>query len=134
MLREIRFVRQDNASLKRRWFEDEYFHLFVWVKVKRMDVVAFQLAYDRARHERAVSWSANEGFRHHRVDSGESTPFDQSTPLLIPDQACPIRVVARQFQLRSAHIEEGLREFILSKLRYGKRLPWLRKPRVTGPE
>ena len=29
-LREIRIVQQDDPSLRRRWFESDYFDLFIW--------------------------------------------------------------------------------------------------------
>lgn len=125
MLREIRSVRQDDPGLKRRWFEDDYFHLFVWIDASGK-VVAFQLAYDRARRERALSWSVADGFRHHRVDSGDSSPFHRRTPLLISGGVCPIRTVAREFDHRSEDMQAAIRDFILGKLRFGRRLRRLR--------
>ena len=125
MLREIRFVRQDDAHLRRRWFQDDYLDLFVWTDATGT-AVAFQLAYDRARQERALSWSTADGFRHHRVDSGEASLFASRTPLLFQGGVCPIRMVARQFHHRSHEMEAKLRDFILVKLRHGQRLRRLR--------
>jgi hypothetical protein len=55
MLREISAVRQDQADLRRRWFQDDYFDLFVWVAPEG-GIVAFQLAYDRGGDERVLGW------------------------------------------------------------------------------
>jgi hypothetical protein len=60
MLREITGVRQDDPGLSRRWFQDDYFDLFLWVTPAGR-VSAFQLAYRRAGQERVLSWSGARG-------------------------------------------------------------------------
>jgi len=126
MLREITAVRQDEPSLVRRWFQDEYFDLFVWL-TQEGKVSAFQLGYDRARQERVLSWSEARGFSHTRVDAGEDTPFQSMTPLLVPGGSCPIRTLLRELERRSASLEAFVRTFLLAKLRHGRRLPRLRR-------
>jgi hypothetical protein len=44
------------------------------------------------------------------------------TPLLVRCGACPVRLVAREFDRRSAQLEPHLRDLILLKLRYARRL------------
>ena len=49
MLREMAGVRQQDSSVRRRWFRDDYFDLFTWQKEDGPDggiVVGFQLCYD----------------------------------------------------------------------------------------
>jgi len=126
MLREIAAMRQDDPGAIRRWFQDDYFDLFLWV-TPQGKVAAFQLAYERTREERVLSWSQIRGFNHSRVDSGENTPKTNRTPLLIADDFCPIRVVCREFERRSATLDRTLRSFLLGKLRHGRRMPRFRR-------
>jgi hypothetical protein len=126
MLREITAMRQDDPGAVRRWYQDDYFDLFLWLTPQRK-VTAFQLAYERTREERVLSWSQMRGFAHSRVDSGENGPFDNRTPLLIADDFCPIRVVCREFERRSATLDRTLRSFLIGKLRHGRRMPRFRR-------
>jgi hypothetical protein len=125
MLREITGVRQDDPGSSRHWFQDDYFDLFLWLTPAGR-VSAFQLAYDRARQERVLSWSSARGFTHTRVDGGEASAFQNMTPLLVPGGSCPIRTVLREFDRRSASMEDAVRAFLLGKLQYGRRLRRLR--------
>jgi hypothetical protein len=130
MLREITAVRQDEPDSIRRWFQDDYFDLFLWV-TPQGKVSAFQVAYERTRDERVLSWSQMRGFVHSRVDSGENGSFDSRTPLLIADDCCPIRVVYREFERRSATLESSLRAFLIDKLKQGRRMPRFRRQSNT---
>src|ERR1044071_8505459 len=121
MLSEISAVRQDQPGLVRRWFQDEYFDLFVWL-TPQGTVRAFQLAYERARRERVLEWSSEHGFGHNRVESGEEQPHINRTPLLIRGGLCPVRLVAREFARRSIELDAGVRDPILLKLRHATRL------------
>ena len=121
MLSEISAVRQDQPGLIRRWFQDDYFDLFVWL-TPHGALRAFQLAYERTRRERVLEWSSERGFDHNRVDSGEQQPFTNRTPLLIRGGPCPVRLVAREFDRRSVELEPRLRDVILLKLRHARRL------------
>ncbi len=62
---------------------DDYFDLIVWYAADE-SAHGFQLCYDKLRNERAVTWIRDEGIRHDRVDSGESRPIENSTPILFP--------------------------------------------------
>jgi hypothetical protein len=121
MLSEIAAVRQAEPGLLRRWFQDDYFDLFVWLTPQGA-LRTFQLAYDRTRRERVLAWSSERRFGHNRVDSGERLPRANMTPLLVRGGACPVRLVAREFDRRSAQLEPHLRDLILLKLRYARRL------------
>jgi len=121
MLSEISAVRQDQPGLVRRWFQDDYFDLFVWI-TPHGALRAFQLAYERTRRERVLEWSSERGFDHNRVDSGEQQALKNMTPMLIRSGSCPVRLVAREFDRRSVELEPRLRDMILLKLRHARRL------------
>ena len=116
----------------RRWFQDDYFDLFVWLTPDHV-LRAFQLAYQRTLDERVLEWSSESGFVHSRVDSGEQLPNANRTPLLVDGGACPVRMIAREFDCRSKDLEVPLRDALLAKLRYARRLRRLRgKPLSAG--
>ena len=122
MLKEIDAVRQDDPKLTRRWFQDDYFDLFVWQSADAA-VVAFQLCYDIASQERVLSWHEGSGFSHHRIDSGEATPRKNMSPILVADGILPIDDVLPRFTRRSRNIERVIGRFIAEKLReYARRL------------
>lgn len=88
MLREIGAIRQDSERGLRRWFQDDYFDLYIWQDAAGKPM-AFQLCYSRDRNEGALSFSAAEGFRHSRVDSGEDYPTASATPILRGEGVMP---------------------------------------------
>jgi hypothetical protein len=115
MLQEIRGVRQDDASRERHWFQDDFFDLFVWTDGAGA-VVAFQLGYDRAREERMLAWSQDQGFLHRRVDDGEATPLKNMSPMLIADGEFGAATVAAEFARRALQLDGALRGFILARI------------------
>ncbi len=132
MLREISAVLQDQPGLLRRWFQDDYFDLFVWLTPDHV-LRAFQLAYQRTLDERVLEWSSDNGFLHSRVDSGEQRPHSNRTPLLVDGGPCPVRMIVREFDSRSKDLEARLRDAVLAKLRYARRLRHLSgKPPTAG--
>jgi len=112
MLREqgVRRGRED-----RRWFSDEEFDLIVWTD-KDGGVRAFQLCYDRSGEERALTWSREDGYRHHRVDSGDESPLRNRTPILAANGPFHAEQVVERFRAAATHLEAGLCAFILEKL------------------
>jgi len=118
MLREISAVRQDTPGLRRRWFQDEYFDLFVWLTA-RGKIVAFQLAYDKAGEERVLGWERGAGYLHRGVDSGEDSGFHNMTPLLTGAARFPKLHVISQFDARSKVLDESICRFVRDRaLRY----------------
>jgi len=130
MLREIGSTRQDSQRGARRWFQDDYFDLYVWQDTAGRPI-AFQLCYERNRAEGAISWSRDEGYTHARVDAGEQAQKHGMTPILRANGALPYFRVYSRFFAASTGWEPTLREFLLQHLRdyrcviYGTR----RKPR-----
>lgn len=72
MLREIHRVSQRSVERRKRWFQDEYFDLYIW-QIASGDVVELQLCYARGTSkERALSWRRGAGYDHALVESGRS--------------------------------------------------------------
>jgi hypothetical protein len=116
MLKEIDGVRQDDPTLRRRWFQDHYFDLFVWQSAKSA-IVAFQLCYDIPSQERVLSWRDASGFSHHRIDSGEATPERNMSPILVSDGILPVDEVLPRFVRHARDIDHAVGRFIAGKLR-----------------
>lgn len=129
MLREISAVRQDREELRRRWFQDEYFDLFVWIAPDG-GITAFQLAYDRGGKERVLGWDRNAGYLHRHVDGGEESVFQKMTPLLTGAGRFPRHAVIAQFDARSGGLEQGLRRFVRDKA--ARYRPLARRARGRG--
>ena len=70
MLREIEGV-ADEPSMRRRWFHDDYFDLFVW-QTEKGEVALFQLCYGKETDERALVWHREAGLFHDGRDPAES--------------------------------------------------------------
>ena len=117
MLREIAAVRQDSAETRRRWFQDDFFDLFVW-QGRDGEFVAFQLCYDIKVSERALSWKKDKGYTHDRIDSGEQAQQRMKmSPLMVADGVFPLYSIAPRFESAAAAIDADIRAFILARLR-----------------
>ena len=99
----------------RRWIADEYFDLIVWYDDEQT-IHGFQLCYDKPGRERALTWTRAGGFQHTAIDSGESRPTVNRTPILIPDGAFPARDVRREFLARGTSLPPELRELVLARI------------------
>jgi hypothetical protein len=115
MLREITSVRQDSTTITRRWFQDDYFDLFLWADESRR-VVRFQLCYDRQGRERVLLWSEDGGFRHQGVDVGEGSPVRNDAPIFVNDLSFQAGAVKLQFRQRAASLPQPLRLFLHDRL------------------
>jgi hypothetical protein len=99
----------------RRWIADEYFNLIVWYEPDGA-IHGFQLCYDKPGRERALTWTREHGFQHTAIDSGESRPTANRTPILVPDGVFPAQDVRREFLTRSAPLPAEIRELVLSRM------------------
>ena len=133
MLREIGGIRQDSGRGYRRWFQDEYFDLFVW-QDEDGTPVAFQLCYARGKTEGVISWASGSGFDHSRVDSGEKPFHHAMAPLLRPAAMPPYFTVYGRLLAATADWDPRLRAFLLERMREYRRvlLGTPRKPRRRG--
>jgi hypothetical protein len=116
MLREITRITQVDGDPKRRWFLDEDFDLLVWLNEKDA-IIGFQLCYDKSSYQRAVTWEADTGFQHNRVDDGENRPGRyKSAPILVMDGYFENRLIAELFKKSSEKIDEKIAAFVYEKL------------------
>ena len=101
----------------RRWFANEEFDLFVWFDDLGA-VRKFELCYDRADVERALTWSPTRGYRHWRVDTGEATGLNYDmTPILVPDDTeFPKDRVTAAFAEAANALEPTIRSFVVQRL------------------
>jgi hypothetical protein len=137
MLREIRNVRQADPLLTRRWFQSDYFDLFIWSGKEgtaESAVVMVQLCYDLRRNERAITWKRDIGFFHDGVDDGEgSGPHGtggNATPILVANGPYDAEQVNRRFLRESAEMPIELRKLVIARLHeYSISGPILRRDR-----
>jgi hypothetical protein len=114
MLREVLIVEQSEPSLKRRWFESDYFDLFIWQDASGA-FVRFQLCYDVELNERALVWSNPEGFYHDGVDHGGDGRGQ--APILVSDGKFDSGTVVPRFEREAIQIPADVRDFVLVKMR-----------------
>ena len=115
MFREIRDLRQERGGGRRRWFESDGLELVVWTG-EGGSVDGFQLCYDWGRGEHALTWRPGAGFAHNEIDSGESSPLKNETPILMPDGAAPWAKLLRHFDACSTTLEPSVRDFVRGRL------------------
>ena len=111
MLKEVLIVEQNDLSLKRRWFESDYFDLFIWQDPGGA-FASFQLCYDVELNERALVWNGAEGFYHDGVDTGGI-----QAPILVSDGKFDSGTVVPRFEREAAQIPADVRDFVLAKMR-----------------
>ena len=115
MLQELQ-VTQPRGEPSRRWFRDERFDLIVWFEGDQ--ILGFQLCYDRAGRERAVTWLPTSGYSHDRIDSGGDRPGLHPARILLPEPLNSFpHAELTLLEGAAAGLEPALREFVLSKLR-----------------
>ena len=118
MLREVLIVEQNDPTLKRRWFESDYFDLFIWQDPSG-DFVRFQLCYDVELNERALVWNRAEGFYHDGVDHGDGEPGGGlgQAPILVRDGKFDSGTVVPRFEREAAQMPADVRDFVIAKMR-----------------
>ena len=115
MLHEIRNVKQERGSGRRRWFESDGLDVIVWFDA-RDEITGFQLCYDLGRGDHAFTWREAHGFGHHAIDLGDRASYSKMTPILQPDGKVPWRELIGLFEARCETLEPALRELIRGKL------------------
>lgn len=117
MLKEYTHVRQIQGESQRRWFSDDYFDLIVWLD-DDTTIVGFQLCYDVAKTQRAVTWQQGKGFTHHKIDDGENRPGKvKASPVLVPDGLFDSSTIAARFEAAAQEIDPAIADFVLEILR-----------------
>lgn len=128
MLREIRGVDQRDPQRTKRWFQDDYFDLYVW-QVGNGEVMRFQLCYERdTRRERALEWQRGRGFQHLMVRQryGKSPGRDQSGDMGL-DGVLPYVALKDRFAAAARGLPAEILDFVLDKL-----AEYARPPRRFG--
>ena len=116
LLRELPQTRQVPGEPRRRWFNSPDLDLIVWVD-EGNEPIGFQLCYDKARGERALTWRADRGYDHSAVHAGEDMPTRyKGTPILVADGLFEPDRVQAAFIEASVEIPERLRRFVTEAL------------------
>ncbi|HEY6721352.1 MAG TPA: hypothetical protein VI363_06915 [Burkholderiales bacterium] len=115
LLREVLIVEQKDPALKRRWFESDYFDLFIWQNLDGA-FVRFQLCYDVELNERALIWNGSDGFYHDGVDHGERDGRMQA-PIFVRDGKFDSGAVVPRFEQESVEMPAEVRDFVLARMR-----------------
>ena len=119
MLRELSTT-QVRGEPRRRWFADEHFDLIVWL-ADDDGIDGFQLCYDFGRAEHALTWDRSRGYRHDRVDDGESSAVKNRTPILVADGDFPAGEICSRFDEACEQIDVSIRSLVVEKIRaYGE--------------
>ena len=104
------------GDYKRSWMSDDYFDLIVWYE-RSNAVHGFQLCYDKAQGEHALTWRTGRGFTHMQVDAGEDYPEWNNSPILVPDGSFPAEEVTREFRTRAVNLPKSLQNFVLARIK-----------------
>ena len=126
MFREITVSKQAGDGPKRRWYQSDYFDLFVFyfrhsvradVKADR-EFVGMQLCYDIRRKQRTLEWKKEGGFSHHRVVKGGDTMADHGASASLLEQGGDFdaNTVVDRFVRESTTLPPIIRAFVLQKL------------------
>jgi hypothetical protein len=127
MLREIEGVAAE-PSMRRRWFHDDYFDLFVW-QTEKGEVALFQLCYGRESDERALVWHREAGLFHDGKDparKGKAGGADGGSAVEITDR----------FEAASGGLPKAIRRTVSGRIRDyvdGKVKAASRRKRVRRP-
>gem|GEM_PF-955975 len=104
-----------SAIVWRRWFFCHDLDLVVWFDDKDHPV-AFQLAYDRYRDERWITWDEGKGCCHYAVDEGNPFAGETQTPLLFADGAFDANRIIDLFKSLPTEMPPDIATFVLRKL------------------
>lgn len=116
MVHEIKNVKQEPGTGRRRWFESDGLELVVWLEAGG-DVTGFQICYDFGQGEHALTWRREAGFAHTGIDAGDESPFMNRTPVLrMPQTDPPWSELVRVFESHSGSLDPALRSLVLDRL------------------
>lgn len=127
MFREINISKQADGGPKRRWYQSDYFDLYVFYvrhsersdKFADREFVGMQLCYDIRRNQRTLEWKKAEGFSHHAVKKGGGDTLSDhgaSAALLQKGGQFDSAKVVDRFMPDSAGLPGIIKTFVLQKL------------------
>jgi hypothetical protein len=113
---EVRHVQQTPGEPHKRWFQSDYFDLFIWTEPDGQ-LWGFRLCYDRCYDERALTWRRATGLvSHHLVQQGDGGWGFSGTPMLRPIQRpIPAELLPR-FNREGTTLPDDFRELVRSIL------------------
>ncbi len=95
--------------------------LIVWLDTDEQPE-GFQICYTGfGQQEHALTWKRQSGFVHYRVDTGDTRPDKNLTPILVTDGAVPWERLRRDFFEVSEGVDAALRQFVAARLAEGGR-------------
>jgi len=116
MLKEVKNVVQRQGEPRRRWFMSAYFDLIVWYD-EGNDISGFELCYGKPTTEKALCWTNQRGYTHHKVDDGELEPLKyKMTPIYVPDGIFEKDAVSEIFLQESQCLEKAVKDYVLGKI------------------
>ncbi len=126
MFREITISKQAESGPKRRWYQSDYFDLYIFYirhseradKHADREFVGLQLCYDIRRNQRTLEWKKADGFSHHAVKKGGDTLSDHgaSAALLQKGGTFDAAKVIDRFMTDSGSLPGQVKTFVLKKL------------------
>ncbi len=118
MFSELQEVRQIPGEGGRRWFKGHDMELIVWYEDEacRSNPMGFQLCYDLSGTERALTWSANSGYSHTRIDTGERPFSAKMTPILVQDGSLDTKQLRESFEAEATALEPPIVELVREKI------------------
>jgi hypothetical protein len=111
---EIQHVSQIPGEPRKRWFQSDYFDLFVWYNKEDNSLWGFRLCYDRCYGEHALTWkSATGSVSHHSVEATRPVFQRYAGTAMLGDaeQKVPA-VVLERFDREGTTLPDDLRELI----------------------
>lgn len=126
MFREITISKPAESGPKRRWYQSDYFDLYVFYirhsvradKHADREFVGLQLCYDIRRNQRTLEWKKEGGFSHHAVKKGGDTLSDHgaSAALLQKGGTFDAAKVIDRFMVDSGSLPGQIKTFVLKQL------------------
>lgn len=126
MFRKIVVSRQPTDGRRRRWYQSDYFDLFIWY-IKhpdaldpglRNEIVGMQLCYDTRGRQRALEWHKQRGFTHHRVSKPSDSMVDHGagSAALNVGGDLDIDQVLPRFVRHGSSLPPIVRDFVMARL------------------
>ncbi len=118
MLREIRGVDQRDPRRCKRWFQDDYFELFLW-QDGAGTILEFQLCYRRdTRQERILDWRRGRGMQHLKPESlrAHDAFLEEDTWALRLDGAKPYLELTQHFDAASGGLPPEVARSVREKI------------------
>jgi hypothetical protein len=124
MMREIVGVVQGEPEIRRRWFHDEYFDLFIWQNSAN-EIESFQLCYGVDSSERALEWRKNRGFFHDGAKAGTPVPggiLGDGSPAAREESNA--NAISSRFEFAARTVPEEIRAAVTARIReYARKAP-----------